>query len=56
MIEILYTHIWKEKNYTCWNYSKKRGGGKRRMMEEVNLAKIYYKHFYKSDSVPPVQQ
>jgi hypothetical protein len=27
MLEILYTHVWKRKNETCWNYSKKGGEG-----------------------------
>jgi hypothetical protein len=30
-------------------------GGYRRMMEEVNLTKIYCKHFCKCHNVPPVQ-
>jgi hypothetical protein len=30
MIEILCTHIWKQKNKTCWNCSKKGEGGKRK--------------------------
>jgi hypothetical protein len=30
-------------------------GGKRRMMEGLNSAMIYYKNFYKCHNAPPVQ-
>jgi hypothetical protein len=40
VVKILYTHVCKWKNETCWNYLRKGEGGKRRMMEGVNLTKI----------------
>jgi hypothetical protein len=31
-------------NETCWSYSKKCGGGKRKNDGGINPAKIYFKH------------
>jgi hypothetical protein len=47
MVQILYTHVCKCKNETCWNYSRNgRRGEKRKMV-------TYCKNFCKCHNVPP---
>jgi hypothetical protein len=48
----LCTHEWKWKNETCWNYSKNGERGIKESDGEVNLTKIYYKHFCQCNNVP----
>jgi hypothetical protein len=52
VVEILGTRVWKWRNETCWNYSKKGCEGQRRMTEGVHLTKIHCKHFHKCHNVP----
>jgi hypothetical protein len=52
MMDIFCIQVWKEKNETYWNCSKKGRGGRGRTMEEGNLTKIYYcKHMDKYHNV-----
>jgi hypothetical protein len=57
MVYIFCIHRWKYNDKTCWNRncSKKGGEGWGRMIEGVNLTKIYCKHTCKCHSVSPVQ-
>jgi hypothetical protein len=51
-VDVFCIHIWKWKNETCWNCSKK-GRGEVRTMERVNLTKIHCTHVYKYYNVFP---
>jgi hypothetical protein len=55
MVYVLCINVWKQKSETCWNCSKKGGGGMRENDGGVNLIKIYYKHICKCNNRPPLQ-
>jgi hypothetical protein len=56
MVNILHTHVWKQKSETCWNYSRNERSGVKKMMEGVHSTMIYYKNFCKCPNVSPAQK
>jgi hypothetical protein len=44
IMDAFYIHIWKLKNESCWNCSKKGGGERGKLMEGLNSTKVYCKH------------